>query len=251
MRAVFLCDDTRIADVAQLCASAGYGIEVQSFYDPAYEADNPDAILQHQKLIRPIAERSFHGPFGDLVAGSFDPMVREVARFRYDHAVETAGELGISRIILHHGYVPGTSLPDGWLRRCSQFWKDFLSDKSPTLQIYLENHLEKNPELILQVLKSIDDLRISACLDIGHVHCCAKGDNVAWITQMKDRISYVHLHDNHGLKDEHLGLGDGTIPLEAVCEALEEHCPNAIWALESKPDRLASSLEWLDKHGLP
>jgi sugar phosphate isomerase/epimerase len=248
MKAIFLCDDTKIKEVADLCIGSGKGIEVQSFYDPAYEAENPDAISRHRQVIAPISMRSFHGPFGDLCAGSFDAMVRDLARYRFEQAVHTADQLDIHRIILHHGYVPGTSLPANWINRCTAFWTDFLKEKPKTFQIHLENHLEQSPDILLELLSRIGDPRISACLDIGHVHCCAKADLVAWIVRMKESIGYVHLHDNHGLKDEHLGLGDGTIPMEAALNALVEHAPDAIWAIEAKPERLESSLEWLAKH---
>jgi hypothetical protein len=36
--------------------------------------------------------------------------------------------------------------------------------------------------------------------------------------------------------------------MQAVLNALEEHAPDAIWALEAKPDRLEFSLEWLAEH---
>ena len=36
------------------------------------------------------------------------------------------------------------------------------------------------------------------------------------------RIGEVHVHDNHGLKDEHLWPGDGTIDWSATCEALKQ-----------------------------
>jgi sugar phosphate isomerase/epimerase len=249
MKALFLCDDTKVKEIAELCIGSGFGIEVQSFYDPSYEAENPDAVSLHEQLIAPISMRSLHGPFGDLFAGSFDPMVRDLARFRFEHAVSIALQLDIHRIILHHGYVPGTTPPTAWISRCTRFWTDFLNDKPQTIQIHLENHLEQSPDMLLELLSTVGDPRLSACIDIGHVHCCAKADIVAWIAQMKEAIGYVHLHDNHGLKDEHLGLGDGTIPLVEVLNALQEYSPDAIWALESIPDRLPSSLEWLAKHG--
>ena len=36
-----------------------------------------------------------------------------------------------------------------------------------------------------------------------------------------DRIVSMHVHDNHGTKDEHLWPGDGTIDWPAVREALQ------------------------------
>ncbi len=69
-----------------------------------------------------------------------------------------------------------------------------------------------------------------------------------WIKSLGNRIGYVHLHDNHGEHDEHLGLGEGNIPMQDVCQALEECSPDAIWAIEAEGDGILQSLEWLDKH---
>jgi sugar phosphate isomerase/epimerase len=248
MKAFYLCDDTQFAETAKKCVTRGFGMEIQSFYDPSYEPANPDAIALHQQAIAPIQKRSFHGPFCDLCTGSSDPMIREVTRVRYEGAVRVATSLGISQLVLHHGYVPGTNLPANWVKRFAKFWHDFLADKPPDLHFYLENHLDKSPQLLSEVIQAIDDPRVRVCLDIGHAHIYSKNGPIEWVTQMKDMIEYLHLHDNHGERDEHLGLGDGTLPLVDFFSALEELAPNAIWALEANPERFESSLDWLAKH---
>jgi len=60
----------------------------------------------------------------------------------------------------------------------------------------------------------------------------------------------VHIHDNHGETDEHLGLGKGNIPLEAVFSDLKKHSPDAIWALEAEGDGLLQSIRWLKDKGM-
>lgn len=57
------------------------------------------------------------------------------------------------------------------------------------------------------------------------------------------------MHDNNGLEDEHLGLGMGNIPLDEVCEALEQYSPQAIWAIESKSDYIQKSIDWMMTRG--
>jgi len=58
--------------------------------------------------------RAIHGPFGDLCPGSFDPLVRGVARTRIRQVFPIAERLRAGHLILHHGYVPNTSSPDIW-----------------------------------------------------------------------------------------------------------------------------------------
>jgi sugar phosphate isomerase/epimerase len=70
-----------------------------------------------------------------------------------------------------------------------------------------------------------------------------------WIERLGTKIGYVHLHDNHGIEDEHLGFGQGTIPLDDVCRALDELAPDAIWTIETQPEWLEFSLAWLGQRG--
>jgi sugar phosphate isomerase/epimerase len=46
------------------------------------------------------------------------------------------------------------------------------------------------------------------------------------------RIASVHVHDNKGLKDEHLWPGDGTIAWPATVEALKKLAPAPACVLE-------------------
>ena len=57
MKDVILCDGLRVDAVACLCREYGFGIEVQSFYDPEYYTTDPDPIAYHLTAthgIRPI-----------------------------------------------------------------------------------------------------------------------------------------------------------------------------------------------------
>jgi sugar phosphate isomerase/epimerase len=225
------------------------GIEVQSFFDPELRAQNPQAIAEHQRVISSLALRSIHGPFGDLCPGSFDAMVRDVAKQRFEYANDVARELGASHVVLHHGYVPGTTPGEYWLSRSKLFWEDFLRSAPPGIHFHLENMLERDPELMADLVDALENPSLDVCLDIGHAHCHGKVPVAKWVERLGQRIGYVHLHDNHGQSDEHLGLGQGTIPLSEVCNALESYAPNAIWALEAQTPHLNQSITWLEQSG--
>lgn len=244
---LLLCDNCKVDEVAPLCAAHKLGIEVQSFYKPE-ALDNPEVLAYHQTRIAGITPRALHGPFGDLCPGSFDPLVREVARFRLEQAYQVAMRLDVEHIILHHGYVPHTSRHAGWVQRSGEFWQAFLAEKSPALQFHLENLLEE-PAILADVIAAIDRPNVTVTLDIGHAHCNSHTSVVRWIETLGSQIGYVHLHDNHGETDEHLGFGQGTIPLVEVCHALLEYAPHAVWAIEAEGEGIAASLRWLEEHG--
>ena len=75
------------------------------------------------------------------------------------------------------------------------------------------------PEHLLEVLRvgHFDD--IGVCLDVGHAHL---GDGATEALDiLAEKVQELHLHDNHGVKDEHLWPGAGTIDWDTLWPALE------------------------------
>jgi sugar phosphate isomerase/epimerase len=249
MRLPLLCDNGNLDAVIPLCRQFGYGIEVQAFYDPQLIEREPSSIEKCTALIRGITPISSHGCFADLCPGSFDPMVRSIARNRFDLSYKIAKQIGASHLVLHHGYVPHTSSPDNWLSRSIVFWNEFLADKDSSIQIHLENLLELDPDLLVGLIDAIDKPFVNLNLDIGHVHCNSKGSLPEWIRKLGNRIGYVHLHDNNGLNDEHLQLGRGNLPMHDVFNALKTFAPEAILAIEADPSDITESIKWLSDNG--
>lgn len=245
--ALYICDDADVTSAAGLCRSAGWGIEVQAFYDPALAADQ-EQIERQRAAVAGVSPIALHGPFGDLCAGSFDPMVREVARHRFDLAYAAARQIGATDVVLHHGYVPGTSPPDRWVPRFADFWEAFSDGKSRHVRFHLENMLERGPDVMVEVLSAVRQDNVDLCLDVGHAHCNSTTPVTQWIETLHELIGYVHLHDNHGEADEHLALGEGEIPFVEVCHSLQAFCPGAIWAIECGPARWEQSIRWLSDH---
>lgn len=248
MKTLLLCDNSKVDVVAPLCEANGFGIEIQAFFRPI-ALEDPQQLAYHRTCIASITPRAMHAPFGDLCPGSFDPMVRDVARFRLEQAYVIADSLEVDHLVMHHGYVPYTSARSGWVTRSAAFWRAFCAEKSPTMQFHLENLLELEPSIIADIISAIDLPNVTINLDIGHAHCNSHTPVLPWIEALGDRIGYVHLHDNHGETDEHLGFGHGTIPLVEVCHALNACTPNSVWAIETEVEGIAASLLWLQEYG--
>ena len=176
-------------------------------------------------------------------------MIREVTRHRFELACRFARKLDCLDIILHHGYVPGTSAPQNWLPRCAAFWHDFLECKEPSVRYHVENMLEWDAVLLAEVIDAINDPRVDVCLDIGHCHCNSRETPIAWIERLGPRIGWVHMHNNHGETDQHLALDQGTIPIGEVCSALLENAPEAVWCLETLDEGVSTSIEWIRTNG--
>ena len=249
MRFVMLCDASQPSRVAPICRKTGLGVEIQSFSNPEYPLVKTDGVELHRSDYGSVFPRSLHGPFGDLSPGSCDRLIRKVTQERFEFAYAYALNLQAEHVVLHHGYVPNTNTYGGWLRRSAEFWKSFLSSKDVGVTFYLENLLEEDWKLIRDVLDTVKHPSLKACLDLGHAFCNGKPHILQWVEELGERIGYVHFHDNFGDQDAHLSLGQGRLPLDQICYALEGMAPDAIWALEVGPENLEDSLFWMETHG--
>jgi len=244
-----LCDNGKPENVLRLCAKHGLGIEYQSFAAPEDLHQADAKIAYHRAIAQKEIEKHLHAPYHDLCLGSRNPDIAEITRFYFDYAYRAARELGCGSITVHHGYVPSTSYPENWVRRAADFWKKFFEAHTGDLHIHMENQLEEDPDILLRLIDRVGDERLAVNLDIGHAHCHSRMEVKEWVRQLNGRIQYVHIHQNFGQRDEHLGLADGNIPLEVVLEALEQYAPNATWALECAVTKLEESVAWLKDKG--
>lgn len=93
--------------------------------------------------------------------------------------------------------------------------------------VLLENIANEiaTPDRLREIVQVAHFDDIGFCFDIGHANF---GDGVrASFETMKSNIRSTHLHDNHGERDEHLWIGDGTIDWEEAMSLLRSapHTP--------------------------
>src|SRR3954447_11555174 len=101
------------------------------------------------------------------------------------------------------------------------------------------------PDRLQEIIRTAHFEDIGFCFDIGHAHF---GDGVrASFNTMKERIRSTHLHDNHGERDEHLWIGEGTIDWEEAMSLLRTapHTPAVLLEItgESKKEISAGASE--------
>ncbi len=249
MRSFVLCDANQPEKVLPFCEKHRLGIEIQGFYNTNHLDQTQERIAAYQSMLPKGCEKYLHAPFWDLCLGSGNQKIVEVTRFFFDYADEVAEALGCEGIVVHHGYVPNTSHPSNWIDRSVVFWRDFFDAHPGNRRMFMENLSEKNAETMLGVVDRLRNPRLMVNLDIGHVHCNSDVAVLDWIEQLGARISYVHIHQNHGKRDEHLGLRKGNIPMKSALEALQRHAPDAVWALECNVDEMEESLNVLMEYG--
>jgi sugar phosphate isomerase/epimerase len=126
-------------------------------------------------------------------------------------ALEAAELLPLKFLILHLG-----EREDGWNQRTLEHAMTAIEHlqafaRPMGVKLLLENIRNEvtQPQNLLEILTTGHFKDVGLCLDLGHAHM---GEGIlATIGELKPRIFSAHIHDNHGLKDEHLWPGEGTI----------------------------------------
>ena len=162
-----------------------------------------------------------HAPYKKMVLGApaeeSNPAYREMVR-----AMEYASVIGAKHIVVHALTAPtGTSE----LAVNKQYYESYLPYiKQFGIKIAVENLAASltTPKRFNALLEQLDPEYFVGLVDVGH----ANHRNIApesFIRRvLPGRLQGLHIHDNHGQKDDHILPYMGTIQWEYVLEALAE-----------------------------
>ena len=220
-------------EASMIIAKTGMGLESIQF-SIAENLDDFSGTLQKEKArlhALSVPCLSLHGPFLDLNPMCFDRLVREATLYRFSQAYEAARILGARKIVYHSCYVPGVYYLEGWAERMADFWNGFLEDRKG-ITVCMENVLDPYAAPFAEVASAVESPDFGICLDIGHAYCYGRDALPVFTGTLKGRVRHVHLHDNHGQADEHLGLGEGTLPLPETIHALTTQRSAPSWTIE-------------------
>jgi sugar phosphate isomerase/epimerase len=180
---------------------------------------------------------SLHAPMSrDLSQtreGGMPLSICEVERVRrieamdeFKRAINVAEGLPYQRMVLHMGGSRETADPRKRDAAFSSLEHLILHAHHAGVTIAVENTTsEMGDPAYLRAF--VDETRLTGLrfnFDIGHAHL-ADGPEEERITKtfepLRDLVTAVHLHDNHGEKDEHLPPFDGTIDWKAAVKILK------------------------------
>ena len=239
---------TIAADAAKTAREYGFGLEIAE-YCTAWNMDEQfsktDAEVREK--LAGIGNCVLHAPFNELFPCAIDKKARALAAERYRQAIAIAKSYGAAKVVIHGGYNPRIYYPVWYVEQSVLFWKDFLKE-NPGVEIVLENVLEETPDMLLDIVKGVDDKRLRLCLDIGHVNAYSEIPVMDWLKVWAPHISHFHIHNNDGSSDRHNALNDGTIPIKDLLEHAEYMCHNATYTLELLQDE--PSARWLKENEL-
>ncbi|MDD1686899.1 sugar phosphate isomerase/epimerase family protein [Methanoregula sp.] len=198
---------------------AGYtGWEIVS--DGNYRLENKDCFRKVQDVLATTnLGASVHAPYGDLnLATLNDPIWRESIR-QICSCIEHAAPL-TDRVTIHPGYISpvGKMMPEKvWalqkeaLRQIGRCATEHGVLACLENMISFKEFLCRAPEELMGMTEGIEGTGMT--FDFGHANTTG---HVNDFLRYVDKASHIHIHDNHGMSDEHLALGEGTIPWEKV-----------------------------------
>jgi sugar phosphate isomerase/epimerase len=136
-------------------------------------------------------------------------------------ALESAERIPFRNLVVHLG-----ERADTWSPRTIEYGLTALEHlgafaRPLGVRIMVENLLSEptTPEHLMMILEMGHLSQTGICLDVGHAHITVGVSSA--IETMGDRIKQVHVHDNKGLKDDHLWPCDGTIDWPATVQGLK------------------------------
>jgi len=197
---------------------------------------------RHVEIARALRDAglapSVHLPFMDLLPGARDKRIRDATISRLKDALDVAAVYEPAHMVAHALYWQpfyANGFED-WLEGSTATWKAVSTHWRGQAPIYLENVFETDPEPLTRLMSALADPGIGLCLDLGHWHSFGGGarqNNLAhWIGVLAPWLRHLHLHDNHGEVDEHLGMGQGSIPWTELFSLFAKHALSPTFTLE-------------------
>jgi sugar phosphate isomerase/epimerase len=216
-----------------------------------FDYTNPQQVREAASFFRShegVALRSMHAPImadGEL---SFDaPLLNIAGRDRKDRieamdeikrAIEVAEVIPFPFLVLHIGGFEthfDEHTFEGALTSIEHL-RAFARPLGISLLLETIPNDFSTPENLMKLIQTLHYDDIGICLDLGHVHLTV-GVEAAFDT-LKPLIRSVHVHDNHGVKDEHLWPGEGTIDFPRTMELLRTapQVPALVLELNAHPE---------------
>lgn len=205
---------------------------------------------------------SVHAPITGCNPAAEDPEERKRSELIVLNTMRVADMLNSSFIVLHPGSgaagwsaaIEGNSVPLGERlheakQRVTRFLTRVLQLTAESKTVIALENVPPYPGLfgvetsfLRDIADELDSPRVGIVFDAGHAHMTGEGRCLLMLQQAMPRLVALHLSDNAGQVDEHLGIGAGTVPFEAMTAWLMANRYQGTWVLEMRcPEDLQPS----------
>ncbi|MFP3983210.1 MAG: sugar phosphate isomerase/epimerase family protein [Desulfurivibrionaceae bacterium] len=214
--------------------------------DILYKVSRAEFILVAGRLREAGRACTLHAPFHELSVGAIDPFIREASRNKMNRAFDLIEIFKPESIVCHLGFEENKHgyKEEEWFHYNLEAWRELVARGEITdTPVMFENTFETTPEKHKKMLAALDSPYARFCLDTGHLLAFAEDDWRNWLPEMEPWLGQIHLHDNHGLRDDHLPMGKGKFDFEGFFTWLKNSEASPIITLEPhKREDLEESL---------
>mgnify|MGYP005846516599 FL=1 len=159
-----------------------------------------------------------HSPTVDLNPASINRGIREETQKQLKESVDMASMLGARYVTTHPGIVH-RPVP-GIIEMCREWAIEVLGEASDYARSHGVNlSIENMPNKQTYLCRNPDELELfrKSCncgvtIDTGHANTWTEPPEFFRM----DQISYLHVNDNNGMRDQHLCPGDGCLDLSLL-----------------------------------
>jgi len=245
-----------VAAVASRCGAQYLEIVAERFWDLP-DGGGEARWRQIKELLRSHGLLpTVHASYVELNLSSLNPHLREAALRQTFRCLELAAYLEAKFLVVHAGnlnlnYSP-SFLPEARSHLHESLATLSAEAEAAGVTVALENGWKgENYPLITNgddhaaLIKEVASPALKALLDVGHANTFGV-DLASYLKRLQPYLAGIHLHDNSGIRDEHLPLGTGTIEGAVIQRCFEAGVP-VILEMNSLSD-IDVSMAYLEAH---
>ena len=178
-----------------------------------------------EKLDRHGVSVNFHMPIVAFNPASEDEEIRRETMDTWKKCIKLARYFSSDYVLCH----PGRSGDkEKGIRLIQQFFRDRINDLPGHTELILENvppyenEIGINSKELLEIGSELPKERWGICFDTGHAYLTDREEFLSEFEKLLPYTKVFHFNDNHGNRDEHLAIGNGTIPFGSIIPVLKE-----------------------------
>jgi len=194
---------------------------------------------------------TLHAPFHDMLPGAQDQLILQASRDKLKRCFRLIEIFRPHSVVCHLGYLDCVHSYDldQWLATSLETWREILdiAEQFKT-RVMFENTYETGPRVHKLILEGLNSPLTGFCLDVGHLLAFAQVAWHDWLATLEKWLGQLHLHDNHGFRDEHLPVGMGDFDFPSLFSYLKSKNIKPLITLEPRSENdLWDSLNALDR----
>jgi len=221
------------AEAAEKLAQQGFDLVELLCEEPHAHPDDLLTGGQIETLKNLSYERGIewliHAPVSDVNLMSPNRSMRVEAERQLMQTILLAREIACRRIVFHVGGRPRMGLFDperGFIQAVEIINRLLVEASKYDIVLLLENDpvvpglAAITPEACSGFIQAFDG-KLGFLLDVGHANMVSSTAASRFIQLLASSLQGVHINDNNGGMDEHLGMGEGTVNMPRIMEELE------------------------------